>query len=265
MDYLVNKKISNHSFAYFLEKNRRELVLKSLKQSPERVERSKDYKITGRMEIDVEEFLGADRITVEIPVNQYTCTIIFNHVIENIIKVVDLQYRGNVNFAAVEKALSMAIDNEKDLKVNCTCKDFYYRFSYVATKGGYKSGYAQTRPAPIRNPKDNKGSFCKHLIMILKNKKWVHKLAEVVNYLVKEYYDDIIKKYDLDPDYFYINWNGRNNPKFTPKYRLPGAGRSKKDKSKYQQFKSPFADDTILDSDDDDINDDEEDLKLRVR
>ena len=234
--------------------------MKSMKQSPERVERSKNYKITGKMQIDVEEFLKADRITVEIPVNDYICTIVFNNVIQNIINVIDLQFRGNVNFNTVEKALSIAIDEEKDLKVNCTCKDFYYRYSYVATRGGYKSGYRQNMPAPVRNPNNNIGSFCKHLIMILKNKKWVHKLAEVVNYLVKEYYWDILDLYDLDPDYFYINMSGRRNAKRN-KYNLPGAGRSKKDKSKYQQFKSPF---DKSEDDDTEQETEEEELQLKI-
>lgn len=258
----VIRRLDNYPFSYLAEKTRQELIRKSYKQSPERVERSKNYKITGKMQIDVDELIKADRITVEIPVNQYKCTIIFNNVIQNIINVVDLQYRGNVTFASVEKALSIALDEEKDLKVNCECKDFYYRYSYVATRGGYKSGIKQNMPAPIRNPNNDIGSFCKHLIMLLKNKKWVHKLAEVVNYLIKEYYDDILTQYNLDPEYFYINMSGKHN-KARTKYSLPGAGRSNKNTSKYQQFKSPFMKDKS-DKETDDTDDEDEELELKV-
>ena len=85
----------------------------------------------------------------------------------------------------------------------------------LAAVHGYKKGMRQDRPAPIRNPRDDIGSFCKHLIMILKNKDWVRKLASVVNYLVKEYYDNIIADYNLDPDHFYINKSGQHSKKDT--------------------------------------------------
>lgn len=209
--------VNSHSLSYLSEVNRRELVFKSIRQSPERVQRSKKYKISGKMEIDVGELLEKDRITVEIPVSSpntptYICTIQFNKVIKTIIYVADHQwYRGNVNLDTVEKALGKALDEEKYLKVNCICPDFYYRYSYVAYKNGYKQGLRQPIPAPIRNPHDNIGSFCKHLIMILKNRAWVRQLAQVVNYLIKQEYDKIVKKFKLDPDKFYINKSGQHN------------------------------------------------------
>ena len=65
----------------------------------------------------------------------------------------------------VEDSLKKAIDNG-DIKVNCDCPDFTYRFSYVASKRGYKFGDQEERPAVKRNPK-NKGSACKHIIKVL--------------------------------------------------------------------------------------------------
>ena len=97
--------------------------------------------------------------------------------------------------------------------------------------------------------------------MILKNKKWLRPLASVINYLIKEYYDDIIQIYDLDPEYFYINKSGRNNPK-TTRYNLPGKGRSSKDTTKYQRFVSPWKDDK--DKSDDTEDDNEEELQLKI-
>lgn len=228
------RRVNDHSLSYLSEVNRKDLILKSIRQSPERVARSQNYRITGKMQINVDGFLYTDRLTVEIPVRgteNYICTIEFNNVIETLARVVDKQHRGNVNFDSVEKALNIALDEEKDVLVNCTCPDFYYRFSYVATRNGYKKGKRQNIPAPIRNPHDNKGSFCKHLIMILKNKTWVRKLASVVNYLIKEYYYDILQIYDLDASNFYINPNGVNNPKY--KGTRPKPGRSKIDRNKF--------------------------------
>lgn len=249
-------KVDSHSLSYLSEVTRRELVLKSTRQSPERVARSKGYKITGQMEIDVRNLLKDDVMIVKIPVNSstdkdYTCTIEFSKVIQTIIYVVDRQFKGNVNFDTVEKALNKAIDEEKFLKVNCTCPDFYYRYSYVATRGGYKNGLRQLIPAPIRNPHNNIGSFCKHLIMILKNKVWVRKLASVVNYLIKEYYDEIVDKFDLDTKHFYINDNGKHSPIYGIR---PQDRRSKKHKD--LPYLSPNRHRKHLDLDDEEDNED---------
>ena len=43
---------------------------------------------------------------------------------------------------------------------------------------------------------------------------WVRKLTHIINYLIKEYYDEIIKYYDLNPDHFFINKNGQHSPKY---------------------------------------------------
>ena len=224
-------RVDNHSFSYLSELNRKDLVIKSVRHSPERVQRSKDYKITGKMEVDVDEFINKDIVIVEIPVNEYICTLEFTNLLETLIKVVDKQHRGNVNLDSVTKAIRVALDDEQNLKINCTCPDFYYRFSYVATRNGYKNGKRQQIPASIRNPHDSLGSCCKHLLMILKNKQWVRKFASVINYLVKEYYYDILQMYDLDATHFFINISGRNNPKYVGVH--PHQGRSKLDKSKF--------------------------------
>lgn len=243
------RRVNDHSLSYLSEVNRKDLVLKSLRQSPERVARSQNYSITGKIIVDVDNLLDKDQLVVTIPVNQYKCTIQFNNVIETIAKVADRQTKGNVNFDTVETALNKALDDEKNLLVNCTCPDFYYRFSYVASENGYyQPSKKQKIPAPIRNPRDDKGSFCKHLIMILKNKKWVRKLASVVNYLIKEYYLRILQVYDLDSSNFYINQSGKHSPVYGTR---PMPGRSKLDKSK-------FIDDT------DDDMDDEEELILKI-
>ena len=261
---MLHSRVNYHSLPYISEATRKELVTKSLKQSPERVARSKEYKITGKINVNVDQLIDGDKLTVTIPVNEYTCTIEFNNVIKNIAFVVDRQYKGNVNFDAVEKALNRAIDKEEDLKVNCTCKDFYYRFSYVATKNGYKNGKEQTIPAPIRNPRDDKGSFCKHLIMILKNKDWVRKLASVVNYLIKEYYDKIVVDYNLDPDHFYINKSGQHSRKDTI---LPFRYKNRSSKDKVKADEPMTRDDKFFNkyylNKDEDAEDDEE-LQLKV-
>ena len=239
---------ANHLFSYLSEKSRKELVTKSLKQSPERVARSTKYRITGKVQINVDGFIDRDELEITFPVNQYRCTLLIHGFIERLIHVVDRQWKGNVNFDAVEKALSQVIDNDDSVLVNCTCPDFYYRFSYVATKNKYKQGKRQDITAPITNPRDDKGSCCKHLLMILKNKKvWLRKVTSVLNYLVKEYYEKILQVYDLDSSTFFINRSGQHSPKTSP---VPTNKRSKLNKDKF------------IDKDNDE--DEEEELQLRI-
>lgn len=83
-----------------------------------------------------------------------------------------------------------------------------YRFAYWATKYGYKYGKPENRPAKITNPDDKIGSFCKHLTALLANKKWLVKVASVINEFVKAYPNEVQEFLGLEDDEFIIN-----NPK----------------------------------------------------
>lgn len=65
----------------------------------------------------------------------------------------------------VEVVLNKALDSN-DVRIDCTCPDFQYRFAYTATLGGYKFGDRQNTPAVVTNP-SNSGSVCKHLAKVL--------------------------------------------------------------------------------------------------
>lgn len=60
-----------------------------------------------------------------------------------------------------------------DLQVNCTCKDFKYRYKYLAWHKGFGL-YNEKRFPSIRN-NQLKGSICKHLIVVLTviNNNWM--------------------------------------------------------------------------------------------
>lgn len=66
---------------------------------------------------------------------------------------------------AVLVAIEHSLAND-DILVNCTCPDFYYRFSYTATVKGFGLETNQFIPATIRNP-ENKGSGCKHIMRVI--------------------------------------------------------------------------------------------------
>ena len=62
-------------------------------------------------------------------------------------------------------------------------------FAYWATENGYKYGEPETRPSDITNPDDALGATCKHLDLLLSNKRWLTKAASVVNAFIKAYPD----------------------------------------------------------------------------
>lgn len=75
----------------------------------------------------------------------------------------------------MEKVLMNAFDSD-DVKIDCTCPDFRYRFAYAATKHKFKARKPENRPSKITNPKA-RGMGCKHLIKLLSNPAWMKKCA----------------------------------------------------------------------------------------
>lgn len=113
-----------------------------------------------------------------------------------------------LNLKVVSRALVSAF-NSDDVYIFCSCADWKYRFSYFATKNSITSGDPENRPSDITNPRDTKGSGCKHVLLVLNNTSWLLKVASVifnyVNYMEKHYqrlYADVIypaiyqKKYE---------------------------------------------------------------------
>lgn len=97
----------------------------------------------------------------------------------------------------IYKSLTEAL-NSSDVKVNCSCADFNYRFAYWATKHGENEGTAENREAKITNPNDDLGAGCKHILCILNNSDWLHKIASVINNYVayaKENMEDLYSRF----------------------------------------------------------------------
>lgn len=83
--------------------------------------------------------------------------------------------------AAVKQSLSTS-----DILMNCTCPDFYYRFSYSATINHYGFNTNQSIPALIRNP-ENKGSGCKHLMRVINAPSlWLPKVVTAIHQVIRE-------------------------------------------------------------------------------
>ena len=118
---------------------------------------------------------------------------------------------GNANVTAqvVAQAFSNALDGMY-IKVDCSCADFLYRFSYQATVYGYKylggavQGLGEIQPDPNvdkRANAENRGAMCKHLYAILSNKNWVNQIVP----RFMDWLNDNIKKVN-----YYLNLSGDN-------------------------------------------------------
>lgn len=162
------------------EKGRNDMLNKSRHESPGRWQRRQNYKNFRLLKTDIKDLDDKDRVTVTFEVGDYIDTISFNNILLNLREVVKKDPKHIVKFDWVIRACNRAID-QSDVYVNCQCADFKYRFAYVASKGSYKYGKKEMRPADIRNPNDDKGSFCKHLLSVLSNKNWMTKVATTVN------------------------------------------------------------------------------------
>lgn len=72
------------------------------------------------------------------------------------------------------------------VKVECDCPDFRYRFAYLAYKKGYGS-IPEDRPAVKTNP-NNKGRCCKHIArLFLRSSDWTPRLVSPITQLIKKY------------------------------------------------------------------------------
>jgi hypothetical protein len=202
--------VSNHST--IVEISRRNIVGKNKSLSPDRYNKRLQYHATSAGDIDASRLIRDDILVAKVPVGNYVCTVAFQGVIKTLLDVLKSQPKPNVNLQSVIRALNRAID-DTDILVDCTCADFRYRFAYVATKYGYKFGQPETRPSKKTNPNDKLGATCKHLSALLSNKRWLVKLASVVNEIIKKYQYNIMDKYDLSPDEFIINVPGRPSSK----------------------------------------------------
>ena len=69
------------------------------------------------------------------------------------------------------------------------CPDFLYSgFAYYRTQDNENSGRPENRPPVVRNPDNNKGDGCKHILHILSNRTWIARVARILfNYCLNLY------------------------------------------------------------------------------
>lgn len=196
--------------SHLLEVSRKDLVTKSRTQDKGRYKRRLNYQVSNFRGVDLKEMFENDYFVFKTPIKDYVCVVAFPGVFSQLRKVVKETHGDatKINLQMVIKALRRAFDATDDVKVDCTCADWRYRYAYWATQNGYKYGAPESRPSDITNPDDAIGATCKHLNLLLSNKRWLTKAASVVNSFIKAYpdkaalylydEDEIVKNLDKD-------------------------------------------------------------------
>ena len=176
------------------EVKRSNLIAKSKKAPAYKLRRSKnrwvakeDSKVANTVKdynkINMDDFWKNDilefKVRVEGETDNYFVTVNFSDVL-NRIKNKVVTNKNKLDVDSIYKALYEAV-NSSDVKIDCTCPDFKYRFKVWATKHGYNAGSAESREAKITNPNDELGSGCKHILCVLNNAEWLKKIASVIN------------------------------------------------------------------------------------
>lgn len=186
------------------EVNRTNMVGKVKAQSPDRYNKRLHYH-SGECAVNLSEFLSKDIIVIMVKVAEYDCIISYKGLLAEIARQVAKSSTHFANFDIVRDAVNKAIDKDNDIKVDCSCPDFKYRFAYWATKYGYKYGKPETRPAKVRNPGDDIGAMCKHLTSVLANKRWLRKAATDINEFMRANIDEVREVLGVTPEEFVIN------------------------------------------------------------
>ena len=175
------------------EKSRSDLLSKSMTAKPTksynttRFERRKlqTMKTSSSIfnKLDMNSVFKSDALSLEIPVegetNTYTVTILFDGICKDIQR--ELKKNDyNLEFKVIYKAIVRAIKNQ-NMFIGCTCKDYKFRFQYIATKERYNALQAQLVPATQTNPNNDQGAGCKHILKVLDDLSWAMQLATALN------------------------------------------------------------------------------------
>lgn len=187
-----------NNFDILLEDSRATLVGKSRNagqykhptQGKNRFERKRLSKIANAVKaynkIDMNKLFKEDTLVVNIPVigetDQYTVTIKMEGVVSEIAK--NIKNNNNkLEYKTILQALTKVF-NTANIYVKCTCDDYKYRFAHWNIVNNVSVDDTAQDPGPgkgIRNPKDDMGRGCKHILLVLANGDWILKVASVIN------------------------------------------------------------------------------------
>ena len=132
------------------------------------------------------KFFKEDQLIVHIPVvgetDSYTVSIKMDGVVAEIAKNIK-NNKNRLEYRTIIQALTRVF-NTANIFVKCTCDDYKYRFAHWNIVNNVSVDDTASDPGPgkgIRNPNDDKGRGCKHVLLVLANGDWLIKVASVIN------------------------------------------------------------------------------------
>lgn len=134
--------------------------------------------------IDMNTFFKKDILNFEIEVrgetDNYKVKIKLNNIIDELKKILKRTNR-QVEFKNIVEAITRVFEHD-DVYLSCTCPDWKYRFDHWAHVGQFASSKQDPGPGKgIANPNNDKGSGCKHVLLVMANKDWVMKVSSTIN------------------------------------------------------------------------------------
>lgn len=180
------------------EVSRNELLVKAKSQTITRYNKAAGYRGFNIVDIDTTGVLVNDALRITCRVGDYFDTVELQNILYWVETYAERNKDRQINTKTVTKALMDAID-AMDIKVDCSCSDWRYRFAFQATKFKYKYGKPENRPAKITNPNDY-GSLCKHLISMLGNKRWLQQVTATFMDFIVERIEEINRYLKLKDD-----------------------------------------------------------------
>ena len=193
-----------------LEETRSDLLRNT---EPNRKANSKRYSVNNKTEFEIKK----GNLVITTFVGDYEQKIELTSFLDRLRNRVKSSQYYKINVDNVRTLLRNCF-SDLDLRVSCTCADWRFRLAYKASQEGYIYGEKETRPADITNPKDTKGSLCKHLIRVLSNYSWLSFLSGVIYRYLKNHVDELSKAFgipDLE-DYFARDYNKKEIPPEKP-------------------------------------------------
>lgn len=137
-------------------------------------------------QIDMNKLFKEDQLIVHIPVvgetDSYTVSIRMDGVIAEMARNIK-NNKNQFEYRTVVQAITK-IFNTANIYVKCTCDDYKYRFAHWNIVNNVSVDDTASDPGPgkgIRNPNDDKGRGCKHVLLVLANGDWVLKVASVIS------------------------------------------------------------------------------------
>lgn len=143
-----------------------------------RFERKKLSKIAKTVkqynQIDMNKFFKDDILEVKIPVqgetDQYTVSVRLAGIVNEIAKNIK-NNQNKFEYRTVIQAITKVF-NTGNVYVKCNCDDYKYRFAHWNIVNNVSFDDSTSDPGPgkgIRNPNDDKGRGCKHVLLVLAN------------------------------------------------------------------------------------------------